>query len=78
MKIVISVPDEVFDAGEHLARQLGVSRSQLYADALATYLSSHGSKEVPARLNALYGVQSSAIEPAIQRAQIKNLVDEAW
>jgi hypothetical protein len=30
MKIAISVPDEVFEAGEHLARQLGLSRSQLY------------------------------------------------
>jgi len=42
MKIVISVPDEVFEAGEHLARQLGISRSQLYSDALATYLSARG------------------------------------
>jgi len=78
MKIAISVPDEVFEAGEHLARQLGISRSQLYSDALATYLSARGAVEVTARLNALYGAQPSEIEPAIQRAQLKNLVDEAW
>lgn len=78
MKIAISVPDEVFEAGEHLARQLGISRSQLYSDALATYLSARGAKEVTARLNALYDAQSSAIEPALQRAQLKNLADEAW
>lgn len=70
------MPDEVFEAGEHLARQLGISRSQIYSDALATYLSG-GADEVTARLNALYGAQSSEIEPAIQRAQLKNL-DEAW
>jgi len=40
MKVAISVPDSVFDAGEHLARQLELSRSQLYSDALAAYLNS--------------------------------------
>ena len=78
MKIAISVPDNVFEAGEHLAHQLGISRSQLYSDALATYLSVRGAAEVTARLNALYGAQPSEIEPTIQRAQLKNLVDEAW
>ena len=78
MKIAISVPDTVFEAGEHLARQLGVSRSQLYSDALATYLSARGAEEVTARLNALYAAQPSQIEPALQRAQLKNLPDEAW
>jgi metal-responsive CopG/Arc/MetJ family transcriptional regulator len=78
MKIAISVPDNVFEAGEHLARQLGISRSQLYSDALATYLSVRGAEEVTARLNSLYGAQASEIEPALQRAQLKNVADEAW
>jgi len=78
MKIAISVPDGVFEAGEHLARQLGISRSQLYSEALATYLSARGAEEVTARLNTVYGVQSSEIEPALQRAQLKNVADEAW
>ena len=72
MRIAISVPDEVFEAGEHLARQLGISRSQLYSDALATYLNSEKNEYQAARLNALYGVQPSEIEPAIQRAQLSS------
>ena len=39
---------------------------------LATYLSARGAEEVTARLNALYGVQPSEIEPAIQRAQLSS------
>jgi hypothetical protein len=35
-------------------------------------------EEVTARLNALYEAQASEIEPAMQRAQLKNLADEAW
>jgi metal-responsive CopG/Arc/MetJ family transcriptional regulator len=78
MKIAISVPDEVFEAGEHLARQLGVSRSQLYSDALATYLSARGAHEVTARLNAIFDAQPSDLDPALNRAQLKTLADEAW
>jgi predicted transcriptional regulator len=78
MKIAISVPDEVFEAGEHLARQLGVSRSQLYSNALATYLSARGAQEVTARLNAIFAVQPSDLDPALRRAQLKTIADEAW
>jgi len=73
-----SVPDEVFEAGEHLARQLGVSRSQLYSDALATYLSARGAQEVTARLNAIFAAQPADLDPALNRAQLKTLADEAW
>jgi metal-responsive CopG/Arc/MetJ family transcriptional regulator len=54
MKIAISVPDDVFQAGEHLAQQLGLSRSQLYADALSAYLSERGATAVTAKLDAVY------------------------
>jgi metal-responsive CopG/Arc/MetJ family transcriptional regulator len=78
MKIAISVPDDVFEAGEHLARQLGVSRSQLYSNALAQYLTARGATEVTARLNAVYSAHSADLDPALQRAQLKTLADEAW
>jgi len=78
MKIAISVPDEVFEAGEHLAKQLGLSRSQLYSDALAAYLSRRGAEAVIARLNAVYAGESSAIDPALHRAQLKQLANESW
>ena len=40
MKIAISVPDEVFDSADELARELGISRSELYSTAVAEYLAS--------------------------------------
>lgn len=78
MKIAISVPDEVFEAGEHLARQLGVSRSQRYSDALAQYLSARGATEVTARLNAVYAANPADLDSALARAQTKILADETW
>ena len=78
MKIAISVPVEVFEAGEQLARQLKLSRSQLYSDALASYLSERGAVAVTARLNAVYASQGSALDPELSRAQAQVLSDEAW
>ena len=78
MKIAISVPDEIFEAGEHLAKQLGLSRSQLYADALSAYLSERGAAAVTARLNAVYAQQSSKLDAAFAKAQLNCVADEAW
>jgi metal-responsive CopG/Arc/MetJ family transcriptional regulator len=78
MKIAISVPDDVFEAGEHLARQLGLSRSQLYADALSAYLSERGAAAVTAKLNAVYSKESSKLDPAFGGSQLVRLANEAW
>ena len=78
MKVAISVPGEVFEAGEHLARQLKVSRSQLYSDALALYLSARGATAVTARLNAVYGSNVSNLGKGLVEAQEKILSHETW
>lgn len=78
MKIAISVPDPVFQAGEHLAQQLKLSRSQLYSDALAAYLSSRGATAVTAQLDAVYASTNSTLDPSLARAQSEALDDEAW
>jgi hypothetical protein len=77
MKIAIFVPDEVFEAGEHLARQLGLPRSQLCSDALAAYSSLRGAEAVTARLNAVYAAQPSAVDPAFACVQRQVLANEA-
>jgi hypothetical protein len=55
-----------------------VSRSQLYSDALAQYLSAKGAAEVTARLNAVYSASPADLDPALARAQAKMLADETW
>jgi len=78
MKIAISVPDNVFKAGEHLARQLRMSRSELYSDALEAYLSSRGADAVTAKLNAIYSSESSGVDAALTAAQFRSLPNETW
>jgi metal-responsive CopG/Arc/MetJ family transcriptional regulator len=78
MKVAISLPDPVFNAAEQLAHQLKVSRSQLYAEALSAYLGSRGAAAVTAKLNAVYGSESSQVESGLTQAQIQSISHEAW
>ena len=78
MKVAISVPDAVFNAAEHLARQRKVSRSQLYAEALSAYLGSRGAAAVTEKLNAVYGSESSQVESGLAQAQLRSIDHEAW
>ncbi len=53
MKTAISIPDEVFRDAERLAERLDLSRSQLYSEAVAEYVSSHDRETVTERLDAV-------------------------
>jgi hypothetical protein len=46
MKTAVSIPDEVFQGAERLARRTRKSRSQLFSDALREYVARHAPDEV--------------------------------
>lgn len=81
MKVAISLPDPVFRAAETLAANLRKSRSQLYAEALASYVGAHSAHDVTKRLNEVYAKESSRLDPAWLKAQMRpmrNLKHETW
>jgi metal-responsive CopG/Arc/MetJ family transcriptional regulator len=51
MKIAVSIPDEVFEGAERLARRTKKSRSQLFSDALKEYVARHASDDVTDAMN---------------------------
>lgn len=51
MKTAISVPDEVFEEAERLARRTKRSRSELYSVAMSEYLARHSPDEVTEAMN---------------------------
>ena len=78
MKTAISLPDRLFNAADALARKLGVSRSRLYATALAEYLAKHQAAKITARLDATYAAQPSDLDPALRRAQRRAVARSEW
>lgn len=78
MKTAISLPDDLFRSGDALARRLGVSRSELYARALAEFLAKHKADQITQRLNAVYATENSRMDPALAKAQTRTLPREVW
>ncbi len=50
MKTAISIPDNIFQAGERYAKNHGVSRSKLYSQALAQFLKKNSEEEITKKL----------------------------
>ena len=78
MKTVISIPDNLFEAAEKVARRLGISRSELYQRAVARYLEQHG-VVVREALDAVYSRTGDRdLDPLIRAAGEQILTDEDW
>lgn len=51
MKTAVSIPDDVFEEVERLARRTHRSRSRLFSDALKEYLARHTPEKVTEAMN---------------------------
>lgn len=78
MKTAISLPDELFESADALAERLGLSRSALYATAVAEYLAKHRGEDVTARLNEVFSAEPSGIDPALKAAQARSVSSAEW
>ncbi len=78
MKTAVSLPDPVFEAAEALASQLGISRSQLYAEAIRDFVRSHREEGVTEALNRVYASERSELDPVVAAIQSASLSDEEW
>jgi metal-responsive CopG/Arc/MetJ family transcriptional regulator len=78
MKVAVSIPDELFESGETLSKRLGVSRSRLYATALAEFIAKNRARKITERLDAVYKTEESRLSPAVRRWQSKSLPREPW
>lgn len=78
MKTAISLPDSVFAEAEALAKQLGLSRSELYTKALQAYLQKYNRNQILNKLNQVYSEESSELDPMLARLQLMSLPREDW
>ena len=78
MKVALSIPDELFETAETVCKRLGVSRSRLYATALAEFLAKHRGRKVTDRLNTIYRVEESRVDPGVRRLQRRSLERDSW
>jgi metal-responsive CopG/Arc/MetJ family transcriptional regulator len=78
MKTAISIPNNVFEQAESLARKLKVSRSELYTEAVKVYLKENHVEDVTAKLNEVYENAASNLDNNLFKVQMTSLPKEEW
>ena len=78
MKTAISIPDPIFEAAEGFAQRSGMSRSELYATAVAEYIAARKSENIIQKLNSVYTSEPSNVDTALNAMQLKTLPQEEW
>lgn len=68
-KTAISVPTEVFELSERLAKKLKVSRSQIFAMGVKKLGEELDEEELIARINAVCDEVDTSLDPAIKNYQ---------
>ena len=81
MKTAISVPDELFEEADRLAKRLKKSRSRLYSQALAEFIARHSPDEVTEAMDRALAKLDKADrtpDPALQAAARRLLRKVEW
>lgn len=78
MKTAISIPDPIFNDAESLAHRLGISRSQLYAKAVAEYTKLRQTENITEMLNNVYSVENLTLDKELSSMQFESLKKEEW
>ncbi len=78
MKTAISVPDDVFERAELLARRTGKSRSRIFSDALREYLSRHTPAEVTDAMDRVCAKVGEKADRFVASAARRTLARSHW
>lgn len=78
MKTAVSVPDDVFERAERLAKREGRSRSEVYSSALREYVARHAPDEVADALDRVIAEVGDGSDPFVTTAGRRILTATEW
>jgi predicted transcriptional regulator len=78
MKTAISISDDIFTQAERVAKQLGLSRSKLYSQAILEFVKNHYPDTITTKLNEVYGKQDSGVDDDIIQTNFDLLSQDEW
>jgi metal-responsive CopG/Arc/MetJ family transcriptional regulator len=78
MKTAISIPDDVFQGAERLARRSKKSRSQLFSDAVREYIARHAPDDVTAAMDRVCAVLGERTDGFVSSAARRTLERSEW
>lgn len=78
MKTAVSIPDDVFEKAERLARRMKKSRSELFSRALAEYVARHAPDHVTETMNQVCDEIGAEPDPFVSAASRRVLERTEW
>ena len=78
MKTAVSIPDDVFEKAERLARRMKKSRSELFSHALAEYVARHAPDHVMETMNQVCAEIGPEPDPFVSAASRRMLERSEW
>jgi predicted transcriptional regulator len=78
MKIAVSVPDDVFEEAEQLARRTKRSRSEVYSRALAEYVARHAPDRVTDAMDRALAELGERADHFVRAASRRNSKRTDW
>jgi metal-responsive CopG/Arc/MetJ family transcriptional regulator len=78
MKTAISIPDDVFEKAERLARRMKKSRSQLFSNAVVEYVARHAPDEVTEAMDRVCGEVDPESDRFVSAAARRTLARSEW
>jgi metal-responsive CopG/Arc/MetJ family transcriptional regulator len=79
MKTAVSLPEHVFYRAEQLAKQMGVSRSELYKKALESYLEEANSRQaIIDSINKVCDETDTSLDPELAAYTKRKLAEVEW
>jgi len=78
MKTAVSIPNELFDMAERLARRTRKSRSRLFSDALREYVARRSPDKVTEAMDAALAEIGERNDPFVAAASRRRLEQSEW
>jgi len=78
MKTAVSIPDQVFEQAERLARRTRKSRSHVFSSALREYVARHSPDEVTEAMDRVCADVGAEGDPFVAQAARRVLEHSEW
>ena len=78
MKTAVSIPDEIFEQADRLARRAGQTRSYVFSQALREYVARHSPEEVTQAMDEVCEAVGDQLDPFTAIAARRTLERIEW
>jgi metal-responsive CopG/Arc/MetJ family transcriptional regulator len=78
MKTAVSIPNELFDVAERLARRTRKSRSRLFSDALREYVARRSPDKITEDMDQALAEIRESNDPLVAAASRRRLEQSEW